>query len=364
MKTFLRFVASFSVCVIFFFTPLRAEDHSTARPGTLNYVEGQVSLGSQALNAKSVGTVELGPGQTLSTQNGKAEILLTPGVFVRLGDSGSTTMISSSLTDTRISIDEGEALVEVAEIRPENELRILEDGKWIKLLKVGLYDFNENLRVVRVLDGKASLDEGDRLIKIKGGHMANLESAETLKSQKFDKKQLEAEELYRWTSLRSGYLAEANADAAPSYSFGGYGWYGEGWYWDPWFDAFTFMPGDGIFYSPFGWGFYSPWCAYAAPYFGGHYYHNFDSGYRAAGLPGHYGHYGLPANYGRGVHYGPNYGGSVVARGFQGRGLRAGGFRGNGLRGGGIQSGGFHGGLGGGFHGGMGGGFHGGGAHR
>ena len=42
--------------------------------------------------------------------------------------------------------------------------------------------------------------------------------------------------------------------------------------WDPWFSCYTFIPGDGIFYSPFGWGFYSPWWAYQAPiYFGGRY---------------------------------------------------------------------------------------------
>ncbi len=77
-------------------------------------------------------------------------------------------------------------------------------------------------------------------------------------------------------------------------------------YWDPWFDSFTFLPGDGIFYNPFGWGFYSPACAFAAPYFyGGPYYRHFGPNYHAWG-PGV--HYGLPANYGRGVHYGSGSG--------------------------------------------------------
>src|SRR2546429_6629765 len=35
-----------------------------------------------------------------------------------------------------------------------------------------------------------------------------------------------------------------------------------------WFDGFTFIPGDGIFYSSFGWGFYSPWYVYGAPFYG------------------------------------------------------------------------------------------------
>lgn len=64
-------------------------------------------------------------------------------------------MISSRPTGTRLSIDQGEALVEVAEIHPENDLRIIEDGRSIELLKAGLYDFNQNLRVIRVLDGIA-----------------------------------------------------------------------------------------------------------------------------------------------------------------------------------------------------------------
>ncbi len=327
MKTSLLFTASVFLCITFFLSPLKAEDHQPARPGTLNYVEGQVSLGTQSLDAKSVGTVELDPGETLTTQDGKAEFLLTPGVFVRLGERGSATMIASGLTDTRISIDEGEALVEVAEIHPENDLRILEDGKSTELLKVGLYDFNATLHVVRVLDGKAILDDGTRSIKVTGGHMLNLAMTEPIKARKFDKKILEAEDLFRWTSLRSGYLAEANADAAPNYSFGGFGWFGEGWYWDPWFDAYTFLPGDGIFYSPFGWGFYSPLCAYAIPFYGGHFYHHFNPISRAWGPQAHY---GLPANYGRGVHYGARNGGGIFSGGFRGGALHGGGFHGGG----------------------------------
>ena len=99
------------ILILISLSSLHAADHPLARPGTLNYVEGQVYLGTQSLNAKSVGTVELDPGQTLTTQNGKAEILLTPGVFLRLGDNSSATMMSSSLTYTKMSVNEGEAFV-------------------------------------------------------------------------------------------------------------------------------------------------------------------------------------------------------------------------------------------------------------
>src|SRR6516165_186374 len=59
----------------------RANERDTsperAVPGTLNYVEGTVSIGSQAVNAKSIGTAQLENGQSLTTGAGKAEILLT-----------------------------------------------------------------------------------------------------------------------------------------------------------------------------------------------------------------------------------------------------------------------------------------------
>ena len=106
------------------------------RPGTLNYVEGEASVGKQSLNAQSVGKVEMRPGQSLNTQTGKAEILLTPGVFLRMGDRSSAKMISPNLLDTEMALSRGEALVEVAEIHKENRLRIIEDGKTTDLLKI------------------------------------------------------------------------------------------------------------------------------------------------------------------------------------------------------------------------------------
>src|SRR6266851_3286537 len=266
-------------------TPTWANE--AARPGSLNYVEGQASIGKTNLDAKSIGSTELQPGETLTTRAGKAEVLLTPGVFFRVGDNSVVRMISPSLTDTEVELMQGNATVEVTDIHRENEV-----------------DFS---------------------------------AGEPLKARKFDKQSVESTDLYRWTSLRSSYLAEANADAARTYVAGGWGGY-DGWYWDPWFGAYTFLPGDGIFYSPFGWGFYSPGFAYYAPgFYGGRYYHHLGHDYHAWG-PG--AHYGYPRNYGHGVQYG--------ARPQGGSGYRGGSapqsFGGSGFHNGGLSGGGFHGG--------------------
>src|ERR1700730_11850288 len=73
-----------------------------ARPGSLNYVEGQASIEGQSLGPEAIGKTELKPGQSLETVVGKAELLLTPGVFFRLGDASSVMMISPTLTDTEL----------------------------------------------------------------------------------------------------------------------------------------------------------------------------------------------------------------------------------------------------------------------
>src|ERR1700721_2844367 len=73
------------------------QSRGNAVPGTLNYVEGQVSLDSQPLNSKSIGEAILEPGQSITTENGKAEVLLTPGVFLRGGRNSAVRMFSRRL---------------------------------------------------------------------------------------------------------------------------------------------------------------------------------------------------------------------------------------------------------------------------
>ncbi len=341
------------------------------QPGTINYVEGQSAIGGQALGEKSVGSVELAAGQSLSTQDGRVEILLTPGIFFRVDNHSSVRMISPGLANTVLALEKGRGMVEVADIRPENNVRVGESGASTQLLKAGLYDFEADRGLISVFDGKAIVQVAGQQIELKSGRQLNLNATGKLKARKFDKKTY-TDDFYRWASLRSSYLAEANVDAARTYG-GGVGWsptpfYGNGWYWDSSFDAYTFIPDDGIFFDPFGWGFYSPWYAYGAPYFG------YGYGYGGYG----YGGVGYPRHFGPG--YRPRYAaggrasGSVghaysVGRGSIGGFRGAGAFRGGGggFSGGGFSRGGGFRGGGGGFHGGGGGGgFHGGGGggHR
>jgi len=248
-----------------------------ARPGTVNYAEGIVSVNGQSIGSKQIGNTEVAPGQVLETQDGKAEMLLTPGVFLRLSDHSAVKMVSPSLTDTRVELLRGSAMVEAAQVEKENHLDVMDHGANTVIQKHGIYSFKADQPMVAVYDGEAQVQQDDRTTEVhKGKEVALSPANPELKPQHFDMKASEQNDpLYAWSKLRSEYVAEANMSLAQTVVVGNPGWwYGTGWYWNPYFDSWAFMPGAGYLYSPFGWGFYSPayWGSYYAPYYRYHYF--------------------------------------------------------------------------------------------
>ncbi len=297
-----------------------------ARPGTINYVEGQASIDGHQVSAHSVGQAEVESGQYLATANGKVEMLLTPGVFLRLDKNSTVKMISPDLTHTEVALERGRAELEADQLYPQNRILIDQKGGQTQILKNGLYEFNADNNTMRTFDGKAAVYPGDNLqsnvkpVDVKGGHQLAL-TGEAVKPVGFDKDRSQ-DDLYRWSSLRSQYLGEANVNLAAQYAgYGpayGYGGFAPGWDWDPYLYSYNWIPGGGPFFSPFGFGFYSPYYLYG----GGFVY---GRGF-----------------YGRGVGFYGGRGGSV---GYRGAAVAGGGFHG---ASGGFAGGGFHGGGGGG----------------
>jgi hypothetical protein len=303
------------------------------QPGTLNYVEGSAYVDGSQISNRSVGSVELKAGQELTTGAGKTEVLLTPGIFLRVDSNSAIKMISPELEQTQVELQRGKLGVEVDQIFPQNMIQIMDNGVTTQLMKTGYYEFGTNPPEAKVFDGQAEVGLGDgKWEKVKGHHELALAEGAREKTQDFNSHPVN-DDLYNWSKLRSQYLAEANNQIAGEYAYGP-GFY-PGWYWDPWMWDYTYL-GWGPFDSPFGWGFY-PWGGF----------------YGGLGLYGG-GFYG-----GRFYHHGW-YGRGAVGNHYYGHGSYNGGFRG------GAMHGGFAGGgrafAGGGFHGGgMGGGFHGGG---
>ena len=87
--------------------PCRPSAPIPRRPGTVNYIEGAAYLDGRPLHQQSVGSVALDPGQVLTTGAGKAEILLTPGIFLRVDDHSAVKMISPDLAQTQVALERG-----------------------------------------------------------------------------------------------------------------------------------------------------------------------------------------------------------------------------------------------------------------
>jgi hypothetical protein len=276
---------------------------SSAVPGTLNYIEGAATIDGQFLAANSVGSVTLQPGQEIATSQGRVEVLLTPGVFLRLDHNSAAKMVSSDLLNTVVNIDRGQAAVEVDQLFRENDLHIVENSVPVQLLKPGFYEFDADRGSVLVFSGEAAaLRPNGKFVTVKAHHDLSVAEGPQLKTAGFDEGAQEQSSLYRWSSLRSDYLAEANQQIAGEYGVG----YAPGWYWDPWLSYYTFL-GPYPFYSPFGWGFYP-----------------FGWGW------GYGGYYGWR---GRSIGHAGTFHGDAM-----------GGFQGGGFHGGGGGFGGFHGG--------------------
>jgi uncharacterized membrane protein YgcG len=243
---------------------LAAADTTMPSPGTVNYVEGQVTLNGLTLNESFAGSVGLAANQELDTAQGRAELLLTPGIFLRLGPAGALRMVSPGAPAVAVELLKGEAVMEVDLWAKGSHLTVQMDGSTADITKQGLYVFDADRRGMGVLAGEAAVYQGNAHLTLKKGRGVEL-SAQPLKAQKLDMYVMENDPLYIWSGMRSAFQAQANIEAAQAVVAGG-GGYDAGWFWDGPLDCYAFLPAGGILYSPFGWGFYAPGAVGKAPH--------------------------------------------------------------------------------------------------
>ncbi|HYV61100.1 MAG TPA: FecR domain-containing protein [Bryobacteraceae bacterium] len=225
----------------------------SARSGMVNYVEGEVQLAGKPVKLDGAIFPDVKVGQTLSTQAGHAEILLTPGVFLRLDRNTSFRMVANKLTDTQVEILSGSALVEADEILKDNRIAVKMGDSDTVLLKTGLYHFNADAGQVRTFSGKAQVSAAANSAELKGGRTLLVGSS--LTPDKFNKNKSKGE-LYAWSEQRNYRLALANISAARGTASSGLT--NSLWAWDPWLGMYTFLPRSGRIFSPFGISWYSP----------------------------------------------------------------------------------------------------------
>ncbi|PWU10654.1 MAG: hypothetical protein C5B51_03990 [Terriglobia bacterium] len=251
-----------------------AQQAISAQSGMVHFVEGTVYANGQPVVAKFGQFPAVREGQDVRTEDGRAEVLLTPGAFLRLADHSSVRMLSNRLTDTRLEVLKGSVMVECDELLKDNSLSVIYQDKTIRLEKHGLYRLDTEPARFRVYDGIARIQsDGLQQITLKRGKEAALEGL--VLAQEFNTRSTDS--MYLWSRQRSSTLAYASISAAQSLLDNRTSWTAGGWLWSPLLDEFTFVPRSGYCYSPFGARFWSPVTLgyYYTPYYD-------YSGYRAA----------------------------------------------------------------------------------
>jgi len=249
---------------------LARADTAMARVGALEYIDGAAFVNGRAVSGAKGQLPILDNGERLSTAQGHAEMLLTPGVFLRLDAQSEVLLENASLTDTRVRLDSGAAMLEVDDIHKDNLIRVDTGPGTVKVLKTGLYRFTAQPADVEVLKGKVEALEGDQTKK--EGKNKEIAFTSGLAVSEFTPQN---DDLSRWSRLRSEYEAEASVGSAQYVYDMGWPWGFSNWFWNPWFDTWAFVPAGGFWLNPYGFGYFSPFLVYnyfPARYYGFHRY--------------------------------------------------------------------------------------------
>jgi hypothetical protein len=251
--------------------PLCAQPVISAKSGVISYSEGSVKLADQAVEASATSFPEVKENAVLRTEEGRAEVLLTMGVILRVGENASFKMLTTRLIDTRMELLSGSHLVEADEIQKDNNLTILAKDATVVVNKRGLYRFDIDQNRIKVFDGVASVEKNGQTILVNSGKMLALDGSSST-VEKFDKEATDA--LDRWAKRRSEQLAMANPSSAKQVH--DYGCRGNsfasvnnpgnpcynpcgGWRWNPWYGLVTYIPCSANIYSPYGFRYWSPY---------------------------------------------------------------------------------------------------------
>ena len=234
---------------------LSAQSVISARSGLIHHAEGQVLIGDKPVESKAGTFADVKDNDVLRTEEGRVEVLLTPGVFLRLGENSAVRMLSSKLASTRVEVLSGSVLLEVGELLEGNAITLVYKNQSLEFRKTGLYRIDAENGTFRVFEGEAMVVRDGATFAVKSGKMTDL-TAPVMTANKFDTKITDS--FHRWAARRAHYLSMANVAAAKEMRDYGSSYSSSRWAWNPWFGMFTFVPYRGYYYSPFGYSFWSP----------------------------------------------------------------------------------------------------------
>jgi len=187
----------------------------SARPGLIHYVEGRVYLDGAPLAYKLGAYPEMKRAGELRTEDGYAEVLLNPGVFLHLGENSTVRLVSNRLSDIRIDLVSGAAivapsgLVAPAEVRMDS-VSVTFQNTAVRLLESGVYRFAAAPPQLLVRAGQAEVTYCGKSTFV--GADKGIALDRPGQPESFDP--AVADSLDRWSRHRADTVSTATLDAA------------------------------------------------------------------------------------------------------------------------------------------------------
>lgn len=239
-----------------------AQSVISAQSGMINYTEGRVLLNDRDIQVTSTRFPQVRVQDVLSTKEGRVEVLLNPGSFLRMGENSSMRLVSSSLTRPSVQVLSGSVVLEVAAESKDELITLTWKDVTLSLVKHGVFRLDTDPAGLRVFDGEVSVTSAGHQVTVGKGKM--LPFGGTWASVKFDAQQTDA--LDRWSGRRASYLALANPSAVmmpvgyrnARDDFSMAGCASGLWSFNAFYGMTTYVPCSGTYNSYYGYRFYSP----------------------------------------------------------------------------------------------------------
>ena len=190
--------------------PLAAQSVISVRSGVVHYSEGSVLLDNQPVEHRFGKFQLMKDGSELRTEEGRAELMLTPGVFLRVGQNSSIRMISNRLTDTRVEFLSGSAVLDSMAATVTAAPTMLFGGYQARLHNQGRYRFSTEPPEIKVESGEIEVVYGTITKAVSAGQLVPL-SGEFV-TRPFVNERDDA--LEAWNKTRNNSISENDLQAS------------------------------------------------------------------------------------------------------------------------------------------------------
>jgi hypothetical protein len=203
--------------------PAFAQSVISAHSGLIHFSDGSVFLDDQRLEQKTGKFDQMNNGSELRTQDGRAEVLLTPGTFLRVGANSAIRMLSNQLDDTRVELLSGSAVLnQGSDTLASTSVTILYNLDQVHIKKAGIYRFDAEPPQVKVESGDVEVTAEGKTVEAGEGYVVPFEgklAARKLLTDSAANKP--GDDLDNWSAARGNSVEENNQNAAATSDLSG-----------------------------------------------------------------------------------------------------------------------------------------------